>query len=182
MPTTNEIVAAFQAVKDLDIPEPYRLAAFKELMRAEAAAGDTSPVGSAAAAKNSSDEPTAIDRLAAAFGASATDIAALFDMSSGEPVLAVHTSRLPRTNSEATKEFAVVVSRAREVLDLETTDKEVRAALEQHGRYDRSNFSKQMAAIEPALLAYHKGSKKISMRIPGREEASRIVARYLGGS
>ncbi len=117
--------------------------------------------------------------LSAEFDVPSDDVRALFDLT-GDPELNVHSSLLPESKSEAVRDFAVVVALARQAVGLETTDKDVRRALDRHGQYDPTNFTKQVAKIPPQHIGYSKVSKTFMLRNPGRERARELVKTYLG--
>ena len=118
--------------------------------------------------------------LAAALQLSADDLNALFEFTEDGPQLVVHSSRVPKTNVQAATEFAILVTRAREILGLETEAGDIRKALDRYGKYDATNFSKQIAKVDPSRLNYSKTSKKLTLRHPGREFACDLAKRYVG--
>lgn len=180
---SEQIKNAFETVQALDLPEAYRLAAFSKLLEARVTGGEavnrtTSNVVSA----TRGDSGDALDVLASGFASSRDDIAAVFAIVEGEPELNIHSRFVAQRKSDSTEEFAIVVSRARELLGLDTTDDPVRKALERHGRYDQTNFSKYVKAIEPNYVSYQRTGKRFALRNAGRERASELIKRYLGDS
>ncbi len=105
---------------------------------------------------------------------------ALFDMSSGEPELNVPARRLPRNKAEATRDFAILITGARRILDLDSPTDVVRRALDRHGCLDASNFTQHLRSADEAFINYQSTSRTLVIRVPGQERASEIARRFAG--
>ena len=180
MDPREAIIAAKDVVVGLDLSVEQEARAFEVLLRQFLDASRTPQVQEGATLPVPAMPADAGNKLAAGLGLSAEDVAAIFDLTDSGPELNVHSSHLPSKTAQTVREFAVLITCARDLIGLETTDKELRSALDRHGRYDPTNLTKQIATIDPSHLGYAKTSKKFTPRNPGREQAITIAKRYAG--
>ena len=179
------ISAARSAVDDMNLDETLNAIAFTEVLRV--ALNDSksdSPGPESVSVDGAGDEAQGdIQRIAEYLKISQDAANAVFDLKSGEPRLGIASNRLPEAKGTATQEIALVLSAAYEALDLEPLDTEVvRQVCRQYSRYDK-NLGRSLEAMGGRLTV--KGpprsrKKELIISVPGREEATSIVKRWVG--
>lgn len=118
--------------------------------------------------------------IAQSFQIGIDEVRDLFDLSDVEPVLQVSSKRLSKQKSVATREIVLLVCGARTALGLDTGTDHIRAAAEQHGRIDLSNFMRTLGAMDQIALRGSPGSGNRLVRLKGiGVEAARGLASKL---
>ena len=179
------ISAARSAVDDMDLDDTLHAIAFTEVLRvALSESKSESPGPERVSASGAGDETQGdIQRIAEYLKISEEAANAVFDLSSGKPLLGIASNQLPKAKGTATQEIALVLCAAYKALDLELLDTEVvRHVCQQYSRYDQ-NLGRSLEAMGGRLTV--KGpprarKKTLTISVPGREEATSIVKRWVG--
>ena len=179
------ITVARNAIGEMDPGDPLRTTAFTEVLRVELSESKSkSPVPESVSVDGAGDETQGdIQRIADYLKISGGAANAVFDLKSGEPRLGIASNRLPEAKGTATQEIALVLCAAYKALDLDPLDTEVvRQVCQQYSRYDQ-NLGRSLEAMGGRLTV--KGpprarKKTLIISVPGREEATSIIKRWVG--
>lgn len=179
------ISVAQSAVEGMDLDNALHTIAFTEVLRvALSESKSKSPVPESVSVDGAGDETQGdIQRIADYLKISGGAANAVFDLKSGEPRLGIASNRFPEAKGTATQEIALVLCAAYKALDLEPLDTDVvRQVCQQYSRYDK-NLGRSLEAMGGKLTV--KGlprsrKKELIISVPGREEATSIVKRWVG--
>ena len=180
------ISAARSAADDMDLGDTLHAIAFTEVLRFALSESKSEAPGPERVSANGAGDETQgdIQRIAEYLKISEEAANAVFDLSSGKPLLGIPSHQLPKARKAATREIALALCAAYEALGLDPPDTDVvRQECERYDRYDSANFASTLGAMGGRLTP--KGpprsqKKTLIISVPGREEATSIVKRWVG--
>ena len=97
------------------------------------------------------DEQQRVDVVSRYFKIEPEDVGHIFDLSSDEPGLAIHSSKLDAQESLAVREICLLVAGARTALGQDTATSHVKSAADHYGRLDTGNLMKTLSAMHRRL-------------------------------
>lgn len=187
---TTLVAEAQQATRHLD--GELRLAAFERILdhllanRTQPGSGRTEPLGDGVSAGARPDGTLAdsqqrIDALARYFKIPPEDVQHIFEVGEGAPGLAIPTGNLPAPKAKATREIALLVAGARTALGLETQTSDIRAVVEDYGKYDSVNFMATLTDMSQiSVLGKPRSPNRVlRMKVVGAEQAQGIAQRII---
>ncbi len=150
----------------------------------EASVNDSSGLAPDDSAENDlySTPELRMDAISSYLEIAGEEVEMLFGIDAAEPKLQVHSTKLARTKSTATREVALLVLGARTSLGLDTNMNDVREYVVHYKKYDAPNFAKTLQkSPELVLLGRPRSSQRtVRLRSKGvdaaRELAKRLVA------
>ena len=113
------------------------------------------------------DEIQRADAVSDRFRIEANEAGDLFDLSSEDPVLNVHRSKLSTSFKAGQKEIALLMCGARTALGLETGSRDIRVAAERYGKLD-SNFMTNLSSFQEFAVRGLPASQNRQVRIKGK--------------
>ena len=127
------------------------------------------------------DEQQRVDVVARYFKVEPEDVGHIFNLSSEEPELVIHTSKLDAQKSPAVKEICLLVAGARTALGQDTATSHIRSAADHYGRLDTGNFMKTLSAMPEISVLGRPGSpnRVIRMKALGAEKSQDVAQRLL---
>lgn len=127
------------------------------------------------------DEQQRVDVVARYFKVEPEDVGHLFDLSSEEPELAIHSSKLEAQKSPAVREICLLVAGARTALGQDTATSHIKSAADHYGRLDTGNFMKTLSAMPEISVLGRPGSPNriIRMKALGAETSQAVAQRLL---
>jgi hypothetical protein len=189
------LTRALAAVDTANIPDGLRETAFTSalalltggLTAAPAApappvpGATTPPPPSGGPSVNGTTGSALLDKIAAGLEVELAKVKRLFAEKDGAPQLIVRSSKLPKAKAAAAHDIALLLMAARQLggLDEYTEAEVIRDAVKHYGKFDQSNFSGQMKALDHYILTDGKGAAtKRKLTHPGVEAAAAMVEKY----
>ena len=128
------------------------------------------------------DEQQRVDVVARYFKIEPEDVGHIFDLSSEEPELAIHSNKLDAQKSPAVREICLLVAGARTALGQDTATSHIRSAADHYGRLDAGNFMKTLSAMSEISVLGRPGSpnRVVRMKALGAEMSQALAQRLLG--
>ena len=158
----------------------------KELQYASVGSAPRSETSDAAAADFAdevfADEQQRVDEVSRYFKIEPEDVGHIFDLSSDEPELAIHSSKLDAQKSPAVREICLLVAGARTALGQDTATSHIKSAADHYGRLDTGNFMKTLSAMPEISVLGKPGSpnRVVRMKALGAEMSQAVAQRLLG--
>lgn len=127
------------------------------------------------------DEQQRVDVVARYFKIEPDDVGHIFDLSSEEPELAIHTSKLDAQKSLAVREIGLLIAGARTALGQDTATSHIKSAADQYGRLDAGDFMKTLGAMSEISVLGRPGSpnRVVRMKALGAEMSQTLAQRLL---
>ncbi len=118
-------------------------------------------------------EQQRIDAVARYFQIEPSQVGELFDLSGEEPLVTVHSRKLPKSKAEAVRSLALLVGGVRTAVQLETRALHIRQVADSYGKYDANNFMKTLADMDTVAVVGRTGSpnRQVRMKVTGAEAA-----------
>lgn len=128
------------------------------------------------------DEQQRVDAIARYFNIQPEEVGHIFETSSEEPVLQVHTGALAGSRAVATREIALLIGGARTSLGLDTSTSHIRSAVDEYGKLDSGNFMATLGAMSEISVLGRRGSpnRLVRMKVHGAEKARTLAQRLIG--
>ena len=125
-------------------------------------------------------EQQRVDAAARYFHIAPEEVRELFDLSGEEPVLAMHSSNLPKGKADAVRDIALLIGGVRTAVGLETRTQHIRRAAETYNKLDSGNFMKTLGAMDKIAVLGKPNSpnRLVRMKAIGAE-AARPLAQQL---
>ena len=126
-----------------------------------------------------------LDRVARELDVDGSVVARVFAEKNDLPELSVKTTRLPTTAARAAYDIALLVMAARQAGGIEeaTESATLREACKVYGKFNQSNFSTHMKALDLLVRTEGRGpSAKRTLTKPGREAAAELIKQYANES
>ena len=122
------------------------------------------------------------DAVAEYFKIDSEQVHDVFDVTNGNPSLTIHSTQLPESKANATREIALLVTGARTALGLDTETTHVRGIVDDYGRLDSRHFMETLTNMtELAVLGKRRSPNRIvRMKVRGAEKAETLIKRMLG--
>ncbi len=127
------------------------------------------------------DEQQRVDVVARYFKIEPDDVGHIFDLSSEEPELAIHSSKLDAQKSPAVREIGLLIAGARTALGRDTATSHIKSAADHYGRLDTGNFMKTLGAMPEISVLGRPGSpnRVVRMKALGAEVSQTLAQRLL---
>ncbi len=128
------------------------------------------------------DEQQRVDAIARYFNIEPEEVGHIFETSSEEPVLQVHSGGLADSRAEAAREIALLIGGARTSLGLDTATTHIRLAVDEYGKLDSRNFMATLGGMSEISVLGRRGSpnRLVRMKVHGAEKARIIAQRLIG--
>lgn len=128
------------------------------------------------------DEQQRVDAIARYFNIQPEEVGHIFETSSEEPVLQVHTGALASSRAVATREIALLIGGARTSLGLDTSTSHIRSAVDEYRKLDSRNFMATLGAMSEISVLGRRGSpnRLVRMKVHGAEKARTLAQRLIG--
>ena len=127
-------------------------------------------------------EQQRIDTVAEYFGIDPEQVTDIFDVSGEDPVLTIHSSKLPEAQAPATRHIALLITGARTALGRDTDTGHLRQVADAYSRLSSSNFMTTLTKMSELSLLGRRGSSKrlVRMKVRGAEEAGELAKQLVG--
>lgn len=127
-------------------------------------------------------EQQRIDTVAEYFGIDPEQVADIFDVSGEDPVLTIHSSKLPEAQASATRHIALLITGVRTALGRDTDTGHLRQVADNYSRLSSSNFMTTLAKMSELSLLGKRGSQKrlVRMKVRGAEKAGELAKQLVG--
>jgi len=184
---TQQIDKAANSVAASQLPEEYKLVAFKVVL-----SNLLSQLPGAKAADKSADGSLTTDevggedwqmKIASKLKVTAEQVAAIYHREGdGSLRLILDTSVLPPNKQTATQDIARLLAAGRVAAGMDEAGSLasiIRAEAEYYGRLDAANFTRALHGVKPNFH-YDVKEKILTPRAPGFAEAAAVVKKYCG--
>lgn len=126
------------------------------------------------------DEQQRTDAIAEYFGIEPEQVYDI-DLSDDNPRLRLSSTKLSKDKASGTREIALLITGAHTALGRDTDTAGIRAAADDYGKLNRSNFMSTMANMKQLSLLgkRHSSNRAVRMKFLGAEEAKRLAQKLV---
>lgn len=193
---STQMQIAYDAAAELNATESYKIEAFKVALASILGGASTNSLKQAngVKTKNTDNEmgrhedvangevPDWQRRVALKLGLTNDQVTRIYHRDDDDSLrLILNTGVLPKNNSLATQEIAVLLSAGRvagKFDELATSSEIIRDEVDYYGRLDKSNFARALGKLKPNFN-FNSRDKLFTPRAPGFAEAAGIAKKYL---
>lgn len=188
----EKVVLAYDAVKNLEADDSFKLAGFKSVLNALLGTSSlTHPSGTSSNAivADGMSQPTATggweDAIADKLSLTVEQVASIYHLDGDDLKIIVDHKKLPKSLSQSTQHLAALFAAGRQALKLDEgrTDYDlIRGVCREYNVYNSKNFTSYVKLLGNRFIYGGSGqNQSLSLTLPAFSMVSEIAKRYVGG-
>lgn len=188
----DKVVLAYDAVKNLEADDSFKLAGFKSVLNALLGTSNQAPMSGVTpnpTVTNGMSQPATTggweDAIADKLSLTVEQVASIYHLDGDDLKIIVDHKKLPKSLSQSTQHLAALFAAGRQALKLDEgrTDYDlIRGVCREYNVYNSKNFTAYVKLLGNRFIYSGSGqNQSLSLTLPAFSMVSEIAKRYAGG-